>query len=894
MRRRVLLTVLAAVVLGGAVVFAVASGVATRLAAERATAALGTAVRIGGLSWNPLTGRWTARAVSIAADRGPAALVTRRASAEIPLRDLLRGRYHIRVLELDGLRLRLRLGPSGWEIPLPAAPGKGASSRPPVVLDWVGAPDAVLHLEPRPRTRSTVRLRLLEMSAAIAPDGTRAIVWTRGRLDGGVLALVGRIRTGPDAERVRLRVAASQLDLKRTLRLAPGLPVGDLRGQLDLRAKYDVASGGGRARRTLRGTLTGRDVALRGPGMPGAWARVVGCSRFDVDLERGRVALGAVIVRDPEIWLRRQGDRLTMEGPRESRTAPTDRPMGVTLERGEVRGGVLHYLDVTEPERALDLLIDEARLGRIVDPSSPVPFSLGATLGTGGRLAARGAVTPRSLDVTGRFEVEDLALIPLARLLNAPIALHSGRAGATLDLRSRGGSIEGSGTVVVRDLKTLSPDPAHPEHVMAFKEMRLAVRRLRSAPPALDVERLDIDWPYVLVDRRPGAMFPLSLVSESPDGAATRQGVTVLVERLTVRGGRLDFRDATLDPAYWSALAGLDLAVEGIRSPPVEAASVRGSALVDELSPLRIEGSIGAPTRMLVEVDRLALPPFNPYLAGASYTVSSGAVTARSEIVLERSELQVNNRVILSRLGLSGSDDDVLQRQLGIPLTLAIALMKDYRGDISLDVPFGGDVKEPSFSLASVVSQAIVRAVRGAVLAPLNALGRVVLRDGRIEQFTVDPIPFPPGSRELDTVARERVTQVGRLARGHARLAIRLRGEVAAADLGVLRDEAAFAALGDAPDAAPLRVFLRARLAGGPPPGLGASGERRLDELLAGLPYPRRELEALAVDRGAAAGAALIADEKIDAKRVQMETPSAPDPDTLGAAPGVTVTLEER
>src|SRR5205814_1550537 len=121
--------------------------------------------------------------------------------------------------------------------------------------------------------------------------------------------------------------------------------------------------------------------------------------------------------------------------------------------------------------------------------------------------------------------------------------------------------------------------------------------------------------------------------------------------------------------------------------------------------------SIGARTHLVAEVERLALPPFNAYLEGASpYTLSSGSVSGKSEITLERSELEVNNQVVLSRLGLNGEPgEDFVKRQLGIPLTLALALMKDYRGDIALGLPFGGNLSEPSFSMRTVVLQGIVQ-----------------------------------------------------------------------------------------------------------------------------------------------------------------------------------------
>src|SRR5207237_1253122 len=85
-------------------------------------------------------------------------------------------------------------------------------------------------------------------------------------------------------------------------------------------------------------------------------------------------------------------------------------------------------------------------------------------------------------------------------------------------------------------------------------------------------------------------------------------------------------------------------------------------------------------THLAAEVERLALPPFNAYLIQGllPYRVTSGLLTGRSEITLERSQLEVDNRVVLSRLGLvKGGEPDPIERDIGVPLTLALARRPD-------------------------------------------------------------------------------------------------------------------------------------------------------------------------------------------------------------------------
>ena len=900
MRRIALALAVAAAVLLLAV--GVGPGLVARSVAARASRALGTAVHVGWLTWNPLSGRWTLLGLHIAADRGPAAFASRRITGRIHLWDAIRGVRRVRTLELEGARVRLRATPAGWELPLPPGPPEdsgAAPDMPSVRVDWGAAPRARVRLETRAGGRSSLRLRQLELTGGFGPDGVRMALWTRGRLDRGSLAFAGRVRSEGNARRVRVRLAAGDLDLARVLRLAGDSPVGDLRGRVDLHAKYDEAGDAEHAERRLTGSAKGWDVALRAHRVPGLWLREVSLSRFDANLGRRSLALAALRLGRPEAWVRWTGSEPTIAGLESAPASPSDGPTWtVTLANTDIVDGTVHCLEADGGERSLDFTLERMHAGPLGDSTAAVPFSLAAVLGSGGRVAATGEFTRSPHGAKLHADLAGVALPPLATIARAPLRLESGNASGSLDLAYGAGRGEASGTLVVADVKSISPDPARPEDVLALKEGRVSIRKARSAPPSAVLAKVEIDWPYVLIDRWPDVIFPVSLVAEAAptpaEGAPTTP--TVSIDMLRVRGARIDFRDSTLKPPYWRGLAHVALEARTIEAPAIRVAEFRASGLVDELSPLSVEGTIGTRTHLVAEVERLALPPLNAYLEGASpYTLSSGAVSGRSEITLERSELEVNNQVVLSRLGVrSEPGEDFMKRQLGIPLTLALALMRDYRGDIALSLPFGGNLSQPSFSMRTVVLQGIVQAVRGAVLSPLNALGRVLFSDGRIERIDLDAIPFPPGAREPDGAGRARIAQVAHVLGSHPALAVRLRGLVGSADAEHLRYQVALTALPDERASEPLRAFLRARLAGAPAAPLDDKQQARLDALVNALPWPGAALHDLAVDRGAVAAAALIIEHGLDAGRVSVDTPATPAPDQTAAAPGVAVEVGER
>ena len=674
-------------------------------------------------------------------------------------------------------------------------------------------------------------------------------------------------------------------------------------GILDLHGNYEARRRGHHGERRLSGSLRADALAVSESNRPGVRVRSLELERFEANLQSASASLGKLVLRQPEIWLTRDAQGIALPGvfgPQES-IAPAEGggpSWQVTGSGAEIDGGAVHYVDARTDERTLVLQIERGTLGALGEAGTPVPFSLTTTLGTGGRVEMTGDLERDPLRTRADVGLSDVELAPLGSVADAPVRLASGRAIAHLSLEAVAQGVSGSGTIEVADLKTESPDPARPEDVIAWKTLRLGIRHFQSAPPGAELESLELDWPYVLVDRSVDHIFPLSLVARPPTTgeptapASPMSAFNLRTDRFEVHGGRIDFRDATLSPPYWRALARLEVSASPLALPPVRVPRLRADGLVDEISPLHVEGTIGSKTHLRGDVKEVALTPFNVYLEPVSqYSVSSGALTLHSEITLERSQLDVDNRIVLSSFGLGGTaEEDFLKRELGIPLTLAVALMKDYRGNIELALPFGGNLSSPRFSFGQVVRQAVVGAIRGAILSPLNALGRVFVRDGRIEQLALDPIPFPPGERFLDQQGRERLVQVLRVLALHPDLALSLRGQVAEADVTRLKEDTVLAALPPT-GRDPLRAYLLARRLRAQEPPLTAEQRERLQALMGALPWPGEQLRQLADDRTAAVAAAFLLEGRIDPDRVRLEASGVPTPEQLAPVPGVAMQI---
>ncbi len=195
-------------------------------------------------------------------------------------------------------------------------------------------------------------------------------------------------------------------------------------------------------------------------------------------------------------------------------------------------------------------------------------------------------------------------------------------------------------------------------------------------------------------------------------------------------------------------------------------------------------------------------------------TSGDDALNARVDVQLSR--LQVLRAAPSEGAGGVGA---------GLPLNVAVALLRDSRGDIRMSVPVGGRLSDPRFDFRETIRSAIRTVAINAIALPVSWIGRLhASPDSGIERVEVDPIRFQPGSAELTADGRTQTTRVAAFLGQIGEVRMGLVPVVSERDLTVLRRQAAEAAVERlvgggriSPEAAAAQLF-RERLPGRPVP----------------------------------------------------------------------------
>ncbi|WP_226666727.1 DUF748 domain-containing protein [Microbulbifer aggregans] len=158
------------------------------------------------------------------------------------------------------------------------------------------------------------------------------------------------------------------------------------------------------------------------------------------------------------------------------------------------------------------------------------------------------------------------------------------------------------------------------------------------------------------------------------------------------------------------------------------------------------------------------LIPATPYMAKLlGYKILQGQLDATLDLGVKSNDVNAEANMILNKIKVRRvRDTDQLNVERSIiPLSLALALLKDGDGDVKFKMPVTGDLFDPDFNFSYIFSDLLQRAILEALFAyftPVGFYSLAKLAWARFRSVEFEPILFRPGSNELDTQARAELT----------------------------------------------------------------------------------------------------------------------------------------
>jgi hypothetical protein len=232
---------------------------------------------------------------------------------------------------------------------------------------------------------------------------------------------------------------------------------------------------------------------------------------------------------------------------------------------------------------------------------------------------------------------------------------------------------------------------------------------------------------------------------------------TVRIGKVTVRNGAVSFLDRSMTPEFRMDVTGLTGTVSGMSSLASSAGDVDLRATLNGQASLSVTGKVNPLASSLFLDLKIAcrdfdLPPVSPYSGTyAGYGIQRGKLDLDLAYKVTQRRLEAQNKLLLERFDFGEKVDS--PKATHLPVRLAVSLLKDRDGRITLDFPVSGSLDDPKFRLGRVILKMIGHLLVKVATSPFALLGSLFGGGGA----DLDVVAFVPGGATLDDGARGRL-----------------------------------------------------------------------------------------------------------------------------------------
>ena len=516
-----------------------------------------------------------------------------------------------------------------------------------------------------------------------------------------------------------------------------------------------------------------------------------------------------------------------------SRPGPAPKPWQIGVERTKLSAAKVAFTDETvDPAAQLNVNNLEVGVDNVTWPvRGPAALTLSASLPGNGTLKIQGPVRLEPFDAQLAMAIRDAAIEPYQPYMPVP-ARFSGRFNG--DSKNR---------IAIKDGKTIIASKG-----TSWAD-KFEAKMPGAEDPLITIERMDLvdidfDWPTKAIVGKAGFKRMSVEIERAEDGSlnivkafggpaaptvpdpkdaaapaapkpappaptpaptaaspppAKPKGLLGTMElrfgEIRLEEGSLRFIDRGTEPDFSEDFSKMDLTVTGLGNKPNEKAKLVFTSVVGGDGGLEIRGDIGAVGAPLYldlagEIRDLDLPAVNPYSDKAiAWLIKQGDLKYKFTVKVENDQLTATNQVVVSKLRVAKAKqvDDQVKARLGLPLGLIVALIKDSNGNIVLDVPISGSLKDPSFDLSDAIWSSIKNVLVNVLASPFRLIGSLFSKGDKIEEPKVNPVTFPAGSLVLTPSMEEHLLRVADFLRKTPYVTLTMHPVVAPADLEAIK-----------------------------------------------------------------------------------------------------------
>lgn len=236
--------------------------------------------------------------------------------------------------------------------------------------------------------------------------------------------------------------------------------------------------------------------------------------------------------------------------------------------------------------------------------------------------------------------------------------------------------------------------------------------------------KISLVEPYLLVEMKDSTINMLNLLNDQgPADTTAPTAYHYKIGEMTIENGLLELRDLSYEEPFVYNLSEISLKVDSLSSESKWVNLYSGMRL-NQRGKLQAELGINPsdPYEMRVKyvISNFQLTDLNIYSRHfVGFPILLGNMYYKGNTVIRGKQLSSENKLIIRDAKLGRKQGGIMN----IPLKLALYLLKDIHGDITLDIPVSGDLNDPKTRIGRLVWQTFKTFIVKVVASPFLALG---------------------------------------------------------------------------------------------------------------------------------------------------------------------------
>jgi len=459
------------------------------------------------------------------------------------------------------------------------------------------------------------------------------------------------------------------------------------------------------------------------------------------------------------------------ETPKTSDTPPSNIPFYAALNHLQIVDAKVDVLDrnVKGSKTVLsNLSLTTDKLS--TDRNESIHYVLSSTLDTNSSLSLKGSFHPQKYRIDMNVDAKKIDLSKAQPYLEAYTnvtltkGLLSGQSTLSMNFEKAfsllfKGDASINGLAINDSSRTL---------LLSWDSLNLNQIIFDTQPSLLHVKKIALSKPYVNLDIKKDKSTNFStLAKEVPKQESSTQKapsskekpMEIMIGDVVLKAGSASFKDASLPIPFATLIHHLNGSFSAFNTKSSKPSILNLEGKVDTYGYAKIGGSLlpldfKDRSNLKILFKNIDMPSLTPYSGKfIGYAIAKGKLSMDLSYKIKQGKMEGDNKINLDSLTLGEKIES--DEATSLPLGFAIAVLKDSKGQIDIDLPVSGDLNDPDFKYGALVWKAIGNLLGSIITSPFSLLGSML----GIETETLKSIDFAGGEFELIASEEEKMEQ---------------------------------------------------------------------------------------------------------------------------------------